>query len=116
MQTSNFFVIVLQMYSYKHFAPGKTSDTQKVIQNNGQECVCRNEIYNKDIRQQNTSNISNKMRIAQHIRSTVGGSIQYGMYSLAETPSINYLGRTEGQYDGSGRPPSNFRTGKPSFR
>ncbi len=116
MPISNFFVLVLQMYSYRHFTPGKTSDTQKIIQNNGQDCACRNEIYNKNLPQSNGSNISNKMRISRQIQSTVGGSVQYGMYSLANVPTINYLGRTEGQFGGSGRPPSNFRTGKPSFR
>ena len=109
MQTSNFFVLVLQMYSYRHI---KTLDTK----NNGQECVCRNEIYNKNLPQPNSSNISNKMRISRQIQSTVGGSVQYGMYSLANVPTINYLGRTEGQFGGSGRPPSNFLRGMPSFR
>ncbi len=116
MQTSKFFVLVLQMYSYRHFTPGKTSDTQRIIQNNGQACVCRNEIYNKNLPQPNASNISNKMRISRQIQSTVGGSVQYGMYSLANVPTINYLGRTEGQFGGSGRPPSNFLLGRPSFR
>ncbi len=106
------------MYSYRHFVPGRTSDTTKVIQNSGSDktCVCRNDIYNKNLPQVNSSNISNKMRISRQIQSTVGGSIQYGMYSLANVPSINYLGRTEGQYGGSGRPPSNFLLGRPSFR
>ena len=105
------------MYSYRHFMPGRSSDTVNVIKNSGTDktCVCRYDTYNKSLPQANSGNISNKMRISQHIQSTVGGSIQYGMYSLAETPTINYLGRTEGQMGGGGRPPSNFRLGKPSF-
>ena len=106
------------MYSYRHFTPGRSSDTTNVIKNSGtgKMCVCGHDTYNKDLPQANSSNISNRMRISRQIQTTVGGSIQYGMYSLAETPTINYLGRTEGQYGGSGRPPSNFRVGRPSFR
>ena len=105
------------MYSYRHFTPGRTSDTRNVIINSGsaKKCVCGYDTYNKNLPQANSSNISNNMRISQRIQNTVGGSIQYGMYSLAEIPTINYLGRTEGQYGGGGRPPSNFRIGKPSF-
>ena len=97
--------------------PGRSGETNNVIKNSGTDktCVCRYDTYNKNLPQPNAANISNKMRISQRIQSTVGGSIQYGMYSLAETPTINYLGRTEGQYRGGGRPPSNFRVGKPSF-
>jgi hypothetical protein len=105
------------MYSYRNFMPGRSSDTRNVIKNSGKDkiCVCGYDTYNKNLPQANSTNVSNKMRISQQIQSTVGGSIQYGMYSLANVPTINYLGRTEGQYGGSGRPPSNFLVGRPSF-
>jgi hypothetical protein len=101
------------MHSYRHFTPGKTTEASKIIHYEGKnECVCRTESYNKNMPQANSSNISNKMRISQQIQNTVGGRIAY---SLANIPTINYLGRSEGQYGGGGRPPSNFLVGRPSF-
>lgn len=104
---------------YKHFAPGGNSDdTRRIIQYtelytaqqqnpNNLNCVCRPNVYNKDLPQPNAVNTSHKMIIAQKINATKGGRYQYGQYYLGGSPNYNYLGRIAGQPGGSGQAPKN---------
>lgn len=55
----------------------------------------------------NNPNISYNQQISIKIKTTVGGSVQYGSYYLGKPIQVNYLGRTEGQSGGSGAPPRN---------
>ena len=102
------------MYSYKHFTPGrKSAGMNKLINYNaelatkkivsGVVCNCFAEEYKKFTSQSTVSNTSRAQRISQIVNSTVGGSVQFGNYYIAQ-PVVNYLGRTEGQPGGSGGP------------
>jgi hypothetical protein len=100
------------MYSYKHFTPGRNSNSSKLINYNALidgyskkiVCNCYQEEYKKNTSNSVVSNISNSQRIAQVINSSVGGSTQFGNYYLGEPVVFNYLGRVEGQPGGSGAP------------
>jgi hypothetical protein len=70
-------------------------------------CVCIPDKYDKFIRESNSSNISNNQRVANILKSSVGGSTQFGSYYLDQPVVINYLGRSEGQPGGGGSPPKN---------
>ena len=52
----------------------------------------------------NNPNISYKQQLSIKIKTTVGGSVQYGNYYLGKPIQVNYLGRTQGQPGGSGAP------------
>ena len=101
------------MYSYRQFTPGNKSNSSRMInyasfsQGKEETCFCVPEKYDKFIRQSNSSNISNNQRIAQTIKSSIGGSTQFGNSYLGEPIVINYLGRTAGQPGGGGSPPKN---------
>lgn len=103
---------------YRHFTPGGNSDTRRIIkytdlyaaQKQSQaelNCVCRGKTYNKDLPQPNSVNTSRRMIMAQRIKSSPGGNLQYGGYYLGESPAYNYLGRVAGQPGGSGSAPKN---------
>jgi hypothetical protein len=99
------------MYSYKHFTPGKKSvglnkliNYNAALTTNGVVCNCFVEEYKKFTSQSTVSNTSRSQRISQIVNSTVGGSVQFGNYYLAQPVIVNYLGRTEGQPGGSGGP------------
>jgi hypothetical protein len=103
------------MYSYRQFTPGNKSNSSRMInyaalysaQGKEETCFCVPEKYDKFIRQSNSCNISNNQRIAQKIKSSLGGSTQFGNSYLGEPTVINYLGRTAGQPGGGGSPPKN---------
>jgi hypothetical protein len=103
------------MYSYRQFTPGNKSNSSRLInyaalynaQGKEQTCVCVPDKYDKFIRQSNDTNISNNQRVANILKSKVGGSTQFGSYYLEQPVIINYLGRTAGQPGGSGSPPKN---------
>ena len=100
------------MYSYKHFTPGRNANSSKLINYNALidayskkiVCNCYQEEYKKFTSNSTVNNISNSQRVAQVIKSTVGGSTQFGNYYLGEPVVFNYLGRVEGQPGGSGAP------------
>ena len=65
------------MYSYRHFTPGRTSNTSKIIHSDRSKvCIC--DTYDKFTVLNNLPNISRGMRIAQTIRTTVGGTTRFG--------------------------------------
>ena len=103
------------MYSYRQFTPGNKSNSSRMInyaalysaQGKEATCVCIPDKYDKFIRESNSSNISNNQRVANILKSSVGGSTQFGSYYLDQPVVINYLGRSEGQPGGGGSPPKN---------
>jgi len=96
---------------------GNRSRTRKIMQQVQYEylygnsknlnCSCIDNINEKYVTKENASNISNKRRISQLLRTSVGGSVNFGNYYLGEQPVINYLGRVPGQPGGGGSPPKN---------
>ena len=65
------------MYSYRHFTPGRKSTTAKIIHSDRSKvCIC--DTYDKFTVLNNLPNISRGMRIAQTIRTTVGGTTRFG--------------------------------------
>jgi hypothetical protein len=105
------------MFSQRQFTPGKKSNSSKLIyytallnaQNPNREilCNCIEDKYDKFVSQSNTPNTSYNSLLSQKIKSSVGGSTQFGNYYLGKPPVFNYLGRLEGQPGGSGSPPRN---------
>ena len=111
------------------FSPGKKSTAMKMIQYNAQInqfTYSTNNEYRKNTTQEqvvcncvkggdyekyesNTlfSNTSYKLRFAHQIKTSLGGSTQYGSYYLGQPVVINYLGRVAGQPGGGGQPPKN---------
>ena len=65
------------MYSYRHFTPGRKSTTSKIIHSDRSK-VCMCDTYDKFTVLNNLPNISRGMRIAQTIRTTVGGTTRFG--------------------------------------
>lgn len=108
------------MYSYNHFKPGNKKQKCKIIEDLAVLNAIRSEInpnsepigcsflpyIDKDklITNSTYSNLSRKQRYSQIINSTLGGNTQFGS---GKSVSVNYLGRIEGQYGGSGAPPIN---------
>lgn len=96
---------------------GISSRTRKIMQQveyeylNGNSkkliCSCVDNINEKYATKENASNMSNKRRISQILRTSVGGTVNFGNYYLGEPPVINYLGRVPGQPGGAGSPPKN---------
>ena len=111
------------------FSPGKKSTAMKMIQYNAQinqfadatnneyskyttpeqvvcNCIEGGDYYKYE---SNTlfSNTSYKLRFAHQIKTSLGGSTQYGSYYLGQPVVINYLGRVAGQPGGGGQPPKN---------
>jgi hypothetical protein len=98
--------------SYQSFTPGKKSEARKIIKylslssniDKNKICECYKEEQKKFSSQSITPNISNTQRISQILKTSVGGSTQFGNYYLGEPTVFNYLGRIEGQPGGSGAP------------
>ena len=65
------------MYSYRHFTPGRKSTTSKIIHSDRSK-VCMCDTYDKFTVLNNLPNISRGLRIAQTIRTTVGGTTRFG--------------------------------------
>ena len=72
-------------------------------------CVCVPDKYDKTTVGSDSPSlkISNNMRIAQVITSSLGGKTQYGNFYLGQPLQLNYLGRNEGMPGGSGSAPKN---------
>jgi hypothetical protein len=97
------------MYSYRQYTPGGVSKIKNKYVLDTVYCDC---LTNKSVKYtgnsfNTNSNMSSNMRIAQIIKSTVGGKVVFGNSYLGELPKVNYLGRTEGQLGGSGSSPKN---------
>jgi hypothetical protein len=108
------------MYSQTQFAPGKKSNSSRVIKYiaaynalypNSQplDCICIPDKYNKLVvsSDASASRVSNKIRISKIVNSTKGGNTQYGNFYLGEPLDINCFGRSQGMPGGSGAPPLN---------
>jgi hypothetical protein len=111
------------MQSRRHFTPGSTSNTSRVINYiaaynalfpNAQQLTCSSGCFpNKNNKfvvgsDSPSTRVSNNVRISQIINYSKGGKTQYGNFYLGQPLSINYLGRVEGMAGGSGTPPKNF--------
>ncbi len=99
------------MYSYRHFTPGKKSNSSRLVkgytQNNQSSCICVQDKYDKTSVANNMSTVSKQLQHAQMLKIASGRTIRFGNGYLERPPTINYLGRTEGQPGGSGKPPTN---------
>lgn len=108
------------MYSYNHFRPGGSSNTSRMIHYVSEynatnrdhlikECLCIPNKYDKNIPVSDSpsAKVSYATRIAAIVKSTKGGTTQYGNFYLGQPLNINYLGRMEGMPGGSGMPPLN---------
>jgi hypothetical protein len=108
------------MFSQRQFTPGKKSNARRMIDYTAQlnglltdkeklNCVCVADKYDKNTVGSDSPSvkISNSMRIAQVINSSLGGKTQYGNFYLGQPLQLNYLGRNEGMPGGSGSAPKN---------
>lgn len=103
----------------QRFTPGKGGDSSRVIRyvalynalNPSQPsgCVCIPSKYDKRTLGSDSPSVrvSNNMRVAQIVNSSLGGKTQFGNFYLGQPLRVNYLGRVEGQPGGSGKPPTN---------
>ena len=103
------------MFSQRQFTPGKKSNARRMIEYTAEindsnlNCVCVPDKYDKTTVGSDSPSlkISNNMRIAQVITSSLGGKTQYGNFYLGQPLQLNYLGRNEGMPGGSGSAPKN---------
>jgi hypothetical protein len=103
------------MFSQRQFTPGKKSNSRRMINYTAEintsnlNCVCVPDKYDKTTVGSDSPSlkISNNMRIAQVITSSLGGKTQYGNFYLGQPLQLNYLGRNEGMPGGSGSAPKN---------
>jgi hypothetical protein len=109
------------MYSYQKFTPGSNTNTSRIITyvaeynavygTEGQinSCLCIPNKYDKNTPGSDSSSakVSYATRIAQVIRTSKGGTSQYGNFYLGQPLDVNYLGRIQGMPGGSGAPPIN---------
>jgi hypothetical protein len=108
------------MFSQRQFTPGKKSNSRKMINYTAQlngllnnteklNCDCIADNYDKTTVGSDSPSlkISNNMRVAQVITSSLGGKTQYGNFYLGQPLQLNYLGRNEGMPGGSGSAPKN---------
>ena len=101
------------MFSQRQFTPGKKSNARRMIEYTAEindsnlNCVCIPDKYDKTTVGSDSVKISNSMRIAQVINSSLGGKTQYGNFYLGQPLQLNYLGRNEGMPGGSGSAPKN---------
>ena len=103
------------MFSQRQFTPGKKSNARRMIEYTAEindsnlNCVCIPDKYDKTTVGSDSPSvkISNSMRIAQVINSSLGGKTQYGNFYLGQPLQLNYLGRNEGMPGGSGSAPKN---------
>ena len=108
------------MYSQRQFTPGKKSNSSRLLKyiaeynalylNSPLNCACIPDKYDKTVIGSDSASVrvSKNMRNSQIIRTSLGGTIQYGNFYLNQPLQINYLGRVEGMSGGSGMPPKNF--------
>jgi hypothetical protein len=108
------------MHPQRKFTPGNNSNTSRIItyvaeynalypNSTQKNCVC---IPNKSDKlivgsDSPSTRVSTNIRISQIIRTSLGGSTQYGNFYLGQPLQLNYLGKAEGMPGGSGKPPTN---------
>ena len=66
------------------------------------QCNCFQDKFDNIQTSTNNPTQSQSMRISQLVSNNLGGKISYGNFGIPVI--INYLGRTEGQSGGSGKP------------
>ena len=66
--------------------------------------------YNKNIPASDSGSykVPRKIWYSHVIRTSLGGSTQYGSFYLGEPLNLNYLGNPQGTPGGSGMPPKNI--------
>jgi hypothetical protein len=105
------------MYSQRQFTPGKKSNSSRLLKyiaeynvNSPLKCACIPDKYDKTVIGSDSASVrvSKNMRNSQIIRTSLGGTIQYGNFYLNQPLQLNYLGKVEGMSGGSGMPPKNF--------
>jgi hypothetical protein len=76
---------------------------------NNINCLCIPDNYNKQIpgSYSGSYKVPRKMWYSHVIRTSLGGSTQYGSFYLGEPLNLNYLGNPQGMPGGSGMPPKN---------
>ena len=104
----------------RKFTPGNNSNSSRMIHyvaelnalypnRNNINCSCIPDRYNKTIPGSDSGSykISRNIWYSQVIRTSLGGSTQYGNIYLGEPLTLNYLGNPQGMPGGSGAPPKN---------
>ena len=102
------------------FTPGNNSKTARMIRyvaelnalypnTNNIKCTCIPDSYNKTIPGSDSGSYKIPRNIwrSHIIRTSLGGSTQYGNIYLGEPLNLNYLGNPQGMPGGSGIPPKN---------
>jgi hypothetical protein len=106
--------------SIRKFAPGNVSTASRMIRytavfnalfpnTNSLNCTCIPDSYDKFIPGSDSGSYKIPRGIwhSHIIRTSLGGSTQYGNNYLGETLNLNYLGNPQGMPGGSGIPPKN---------
>jgi len=94
--------------SYRKFIPGANNNynNKKLLSYSiyqvYNKCDCFQNKFENTKTSSNDPTQSQNMRISQLVSDNLGGKITYG--NLGSPVIINYLGRTEGQSGGSGKP------------
>ena len=104
----------------RKFTPGSSSNASRMIHyvaqlnafrpnDNYLNCTCIPEKVNKTFPGSDSVSyrISNNARVSQIIKTSLGGSTQYGNFYLGQPLQLDYLGNLQGMPGGSGMPPKN---------
>jgi hypothetical protein len=102
------------------FGPGNNSNASRMIQyiaqlnalfpnTNNINCTCIPDKYDKNIPGSDSGSykVPRKIWHSHVIRTSLGGSTQYGNNYLGEPLYLNYLGNPQGMPGGGGMPPKN---------
>ena len=104
-----------------YFIPGNKSNASRMIRyvalldllnptkSSNIKCNCITDSYNKMIPGSDSGSYKVPYKIwhSHIIRTSLGGSTQYGNNYLGEPLNLNYLGNPQGRPGGSGMPPKN---------
>lgn len=106
--------------STRKFTPGSSSNASRMIHyvaqlnalnTNGNylNCTCLPEKVDKRFPGSDSVSyrISNNAKVSQLIKTSLGGSTQYGNFYLGQSLQLDYLGNAQGMPGGSGTPPKN---------
>jgi hypothetical protein len=107
--------------STTNFRPGNNSNALKrllyiarlnILNKNTDniKCSCIADKFDKNVPGSDSSSykVPRKIWHSHVIRTSLGGSTQYGSFYLGEPLNLNYLGNPQGRPGGSGMPPRNF--------
>ena len=102
------------------FGPGNNSNASRMIRyiaelnalypnTNNINCTCIPDKYDKNLPGSDSGSykVPRKIWYSHVIRTSLGGSTQYGNNYLGEPLNLNYLGNPQGTPGGSGMPPKN---------